>query len=88
MKELSQEQVFKIIKDFANEIKKESLCGGIPNFFETYPQIDFEQLQQQAEINGFHIKRACDITTNDNYYKNEWNETKSIIIYFCDESLL
>ena len=86
---LSQEEIFESIKAFANEIKEhESACGCIPNFFEKYPQSNFEQLQQLAEIHGFHIKRACDITASKDFYKKEWTKYKSIVIFFGDENLL
>lgn len=86
---LTQQEVFDSIKSFADEIKEhESACGCIPKFFEKYPQVDFDQLQQQAELSGFHIKRACDISESKYFYEKEWNKHKSVIIFFGDETNL
>ena len=89
MKQLPYEVIFELIQNTAFSLDKNKRCYGmISHFFENYPYINFEQVQKQAEKLGFHVKKACDINSEDPHYKEIWESEKAIIIFWGDENTL
>lgn len=87
--EFSQEQIFDELLFFANEIERNHYNFFYCNhFFEEFPNVDFELLQKQAIDAGFFIKKACDIKSKKSFFKELWNNHKSIVIFCCDENKL
>lgn len=54
----------------------------IPHFFDKYPNINFELLQQELNIFGLKIEQANKINTKrKKTFQNLWNKSQTVIIF-------
>lgn len=82
MKQFSEDFVFELIKQSAENLKENNINGfGIrKNFFDDFPYINFENLKERAKENNFFIEKASNITSEDELFK-ELTESNSLIIF-------
>jgi len=55
---------------------------GIPHFFEKYPNINFELLQQEIKSFGLKIEQANKINTRrKKTFQKEWDKLQTVFIF-------
>ena len=89
LKDYNEEQLAKFFLHNVKELKENNfLTSGIPYFFEKYPNINFEKLQQECEKLGFHIKQGNQIKSKRKYYLQQWNKYQRVFIFLVNENSL